>query len=243
MSNEKKPREKRVREKKSRDLSKHQRVNDILLGPLERPALQWFCKHMPGWVTPDILTGLGVVGALIVMIGYALTHVDKGFLWLASFGMFVNWFGDSLDGSLARYRHIERPRYGFFIDHMVDAIAQLMCFLGFAMSIYVRFDVAMLGLIVYYLMDILVLSRMSVQGIFKISYGKIGPTEVRALVILINAVLFFWSPTYQTPLGPFSLFDIILTVLGIGFFVVFLYNVTRLGRILSDIDTQARKQS
>ncbi len=234
--------EKKTKKMRTKDISKHQRVNDILLGPLERPALKWFSEHMPGWVTPDILTGLGLAAAAVTMVGYALTHVHPGFLWLASFGIFLNWFGDSLDGTLARYRHIERPRYGFFIDHIVDAVAQLMVFLGFAMSIYVRFDVAMLGLIVYYLMDILVLSRMSVQGIFKISYGKFGPTEMRAIVILANTVLFFWSPPLQTPLGPFSLFDIVLTIVGVGFFLVFIYNTLRLGRILSDIDTQAQKQ-
>jgi phosphatidylglycerophosphate synthase len=219
-------------------VQKQKRINDILLGPLERPALQWLCAHLPAWVTPDILTATGVVGAALVTLGFVLTAQDKNFLWLVNFGIFVNWFGDSLDGSLARYRKIERPRYGFFVDHTFDAISQVLVFVGFAASPYVRFDVAMLGLVVYLLMDVLALARMSVQGIFKISYGKVGPTEVRAIVILMNTLVYFWNPSFPTPLGPFSLWDFCLSLVGIGFAFVFLYNTLKLTKKLRDIDQQ-----
>lgn len=86
----------------------HDRVNDILLGFIERPALEFFCKHMPKWVNPDHLTVLGVLAGFLIGISYFLTSYDKNFLWLASVGLVIHWFGDSLDGNLARYRKIER---------------------------------------------------------------------------------------------------------------------------------------
>ncbi len=104
----------------------HQRVNDILLGPLERPALAWLAAHMPAWVSPDTLTGIGVLGAVIIFLSYSLSNVHSGFLWLASLGFVINWFGDSLDGTLARYRRCERPKYGYFIDHTVDAFNEFL---------------------------------------------------------------------------------------------------------------------
>ena len=84
------------------DTKSHRRVNDILLGPLERPALRWLAAHMPAWVNPDILTGVGILGSVVTFLSYWLTNINANFLWLASLGLVINWFGDSLDGS----RHV-----------------------------------------------------------------------------------------------------------------------------------------
>ena len=108
----------------------HQRVNDILLGPFERPALQWLAERMPRWVTPDVLTATGIFGSVMTFAGYWASSSTATFLWLASLGLVVNWFGDSLDGTLARFRHIERPKFGFFIDHTVDAISESLIVFG-----------------------------------------------------------------------------------------------------------------
>ena len=102
------------------DIKDHKRVNDILLGPLERPALQWLAAHLPAWATPDMMTVIGIIGALVITLGYGLSQFHPAFLWLATLGFIINWFGDSLDGTLARIRHIERPKYGFYIDHVTD---------------------------------------------------------------------------------------------------------------------------
>jgi phosphatidylglycerophosphate synthase len=166
-------------------------VNDILLGPLERPALRWLSAHMPAWITPDICTVIGVAGAVVILIGYILSNLDSGFLWLASFGFVVNWFGDSLDGTLARHRHIERPRFGFFIDHTTDTFCQVMIFLGLGLTPYVSFNIASLALIGYLTLGILVYVRTCIVGEFKISYGKLGPTEIRVLAILLNTSMYF----------------------------------------------------
>jgi phosphatidylglycerophosphate synthase len=173
------------------DIKEHRRVNDILLGPLERPALKWLAAHLPAWVSPDICTAIGVLGAVIILVSYGLSRNSDYFLWLASLGFVINWFGDSLDGTLARYRHIERPIYGFYIDHITDAVSQVMIFLGLGLTHYIRFEVACLTLIAYLLLSVLAYVRTCVAGEFKISYGKLGPTEIRVLAILLNTVMYF----------------------------------------------------
>ena len=187
------------------DIKNHKRVNDILLGPLERPALKWLAAHLPAWITPDICTFIGVLGSIIIMAGYILTHLDRNFLWLASLGFVINWFGDSLDGTLARFRGIERPVYGFFIDHVTDAAGQVLIFLGLGMTPYVRFDMACLTLIAYFLLSVLAYVRTCVVGEFKISYGRLGPTEVRVLAILLNLAMYiFGIHSFTITLGSFS---------------------------------------
>ena len=85
-------------------------------------------------MTPDILTAIGFFGTLLISISYILTNQTPAFLWLASLGLVINWFGDSLDGTLARFRKIERPRYGFFIDHTTDALGEVLIMVGIAIS-------------------------------------------------------------------------------------------------------------
>jgi len=207
---------------------KHDRVNDILLGPLERPALQWFCEHMPEWMTPDKLTIIGILGSVIIFGGYVLSNEHRAFLWLASLGFVINWFGDSLDGSLARHRKIERPKYGFFVDHTVDAFSQLLVFAGLGLSPYVSFDVAILGLVGYMLLSIYVYVDTYVTGVFKISYGKFGPTEIRAIGVLLNLVFFIWAyPTIELWFGTVVIYDIVAGAIATILFFIFLFSVTK----------------
>jgi len=204
------------------ELKPHKRVNDILLGPLERPALQWLAAKMPEWVTPDVLTGIGILGSILIFASYCLSNLGAGFLWLASLGLVINWFGDSLDGTVARYRKIERPKFGFFIDHTVDAFSEMLVVLGLGLSPYVRFDVACLALIGYLLVSVLVYVRTYVDGVFKISYGKLGPTEVRVIVMLLNAAMFFYgAPTFATSLGQFSIYDLAVALVAVILFLIF----------------------
>ena len=173
------------------DIKDHKRVNDILLGPLERPALQWLAAHLPARATPDHMTVIGIVGALIILISYGLSRFEPAFLWLASLGFIISWFGDSLDGTLARYRHTERPKFGFYIDHVTDVLTEIIIILGLGMTHYVSFSVASMLCIAYITMSVLIYVRMNVTGEFKISYSKLGPTEIRVLAIILNTVMFF----------------------------------------------------
>jgi len=219
-------------------IEKHERVNDILLGPLERPALQWLSAHMPAWVTPDICTAIGILGALVTSIGYILSNTDRNYFWLASFGFLVNWLGDSLDGNLARYRHIERPKYGFYIDHTTDTFSQAVIFLGLGLSPYISFNVACMALISYYMLAILVYVRTCVVGEFKISFGKLGPTEIRVIAILLNTAMYFiglksveWSLANNQLV--FSVYDIAVLMIAIILFSFFFNTAWKEARSLS----------
>lgn len=171
------------------------RSNESFLQPLERPALRWFCAHMPHWVTPDMLTTVGFVGAILTGFGYWLASYDITFLLLASVGLIINWFGDSLDGNLARYRSIERPTYGFFVDHTTDVFEQVIIMAGMALSSLYSFTLVGVALLVYLLLSILTFVRAHYLKVLQISYSGFGPTEIRALLILCNLIMLIYPPT------------------------------------------------
>lgn len=210
------------------DINNHRRVNDILLGPLERPTLKWLAAHMPAWVTPDVCTFIGVLGALLTGISYLLSNINSNFLWVASLGFVINWFGDSLDGTLARYRKIERPVFGFFVDHIIDAFSVTVIILGLGLTPYVSFDIACLALIAYLLLCVLVFVRTSAIGEFKISYSKLGPTEVRVLLILLNVLMYFTGERiFSVSLGTFdpilfTLYDVVVAIVTLLMMILFI---------------------
>lgn len=219
------------------DLKNHRRVNDIFLAPLERPALKWLAAHMPAWVTPDTMTAIGVIGSLVAFAGYCLTNLHPGYLWLASLGFVINWFGDSLDGTLARHRKIERPLYGFFIDHTVDVIDEALIFLGLGLSPYVRFDLACLALVGYLMLSVLVYVRTCVKGEFTISYGGLGPTEARLIAITANTIIFFaGNPVFRLFSYELVLYDWIAIGITILLISIFILSTIKQAQILSKMD-------
>jgi archaetidylinositol phosphate synthase len=163
-----------------------QRINDSVLGPLERPALAWLVRRLPPKVVPDHLTAFGVFGALLTATGFVLSCRSLTWLWLASLGLIVNWLGDSLDGNLARLRHIERPRYGFFIDHTTDLFCQSLTFIALGVSPLAHFGVACLGLITFLMAFVYTLIAAQTRATMRITYFFFGPTEIRALLLLGN---------------------------------------------------------
>lgn len=209
-------------------VEKHKRENDILLGFLERPALNWLAKNAPDWVTPDLLTYLGIFASVLTFVSYALTNLHPGFLWLASLGFALNWLGDSLDGTLARYRHIERPRFGFLIDHFVDAISAILMFLGLGVTPYVNFSAAALATIGYLAVSIMVYLIMIVTGVFRITNAKIGPTEIRVLAVILNTVIFFvGTPMLDLPLfGSVSFYTLFALLLALVMAIYFVVNTS-----------------
>lgn len=216
----------------------HKRENKILLGFLERPALRWLAAHMPAWVTPDILTYIGIGASVLIFVSYILTNTNPNFLWLANLGFVLNWFGDSLDGTLARYRKIERPRYGFLIDHWVDAISVVLIFLGLGLSPYVKFNVASLAVISYLLVSIMVYLITFVTGVFTITSAYIGPTEFRLIAILLNITMFFSGEvTFTVPIiGETSLYTLFTGALALVLFLYFIINTSIQARKLMLLD-------
>jgi len=167
-------------------MSAVQRINDSVLGPLERPALAWLVRRLPPKVVPDHLTAFGVFGALLTATGFVLSCRSLTWLWLASLGLIINWLGDSLDGNLARLRHIERPRYGFFIDHTTDLFCQSLTFIALGLSPLAHFGMACLGLITFLMAFVYTLIAAQTRATMRITYFYFGPTEIRALLLVGN---------------------------------------------------------
>lgn len=206
-------------------IENHERINRILLGGLERPAIAWMVRHTPAWVTPDHLTLLGFLAAILIGVSYWLTGRNPAFLWLANLGFILNWYGDSMDGNLARYRKIERPKYGFYIDHTVDTISEVFIFVGIGLSPYVDLPIALLALVGYLSMANLVYITTSVKGKFQISYGSLGPTEARVIAMLANAFVFFaGNPSIQLPyFGQVYFYNLVVTCIIFLLFFFFFY--------------------
>lgn len=170
------------------------RIQTSILNALEKKALVWLAKRQPRWMTSDILTFIGVVGAVIVALGYALSNYDIRWLWLASFGFFVNWYGDSLDGTLARVRNTQRPIYGFYLDHCVDGVTMAIMCIGAGLSEMLNLYIAMAVLVVYLLLSISVYINAHLKGEFKLTFAGMGPTEFRLVMVLVNTLFIYVAP-------------------------------------------------
>ena len=164
-----------------------ERIQQNVLAVQERRLLNWICPRLPGWVTPDQLTLLALIGAVLIFVGYAASHLNPNWLWLSVFGFWIHWFGDSLDGSVARFRSIERPRYGYFIDHSADGLGNLMIVGGLGLSPFVRLDVSLLALAGYYLLSIHAFLAVRVLGELRLSYAAAGPTGRHGGLLLHGA--------------------------------------------------------
>ncbi len=215
----------------------HQRVNDSLVAPLEKALLARIVTALPKGITPDMLTILGFAGSVIIMLGYLLTNLSPDYLWLASLGFVVNWFGDSLDGTLARHRRIERPKFGYYIDHTVDAFSQLLITVGLGLSPYVSLKVALFGLAGYFLVSINTYITIHVRGVFQLSYGKLGPTEARLVAIALNVIMYFQAfPDFRLPIVHLTLYETIFLLLGVVLILMFVVSTIKQAAELAAIE-------
>jgi phosphatidylglycerophosphate synthase len=170
------------------------RLNEGWLSAPEDRALAWLALRIPGWLSPDRLTALGFAGAIIAFLGYLLARDCPAGLWLVNIGLLINWFGDSLDGKVARQQAIERPRYGFFLDQSVDVIGQFLFAMGLGLSGYIRLEIAAIGFAVYLMMTVQGLLHTAVTGVFRLAAGAVGLTEIRCMFAMLNILLYFLPP-------------------------------------------------
>jgi phosphatidylglycerophosphate synthase len=219
------------------------RIVGGLTGAWEKPYLIKTSGKLPKWVNSDHLTLLGIVGAVFIAAGYALTGYSKLWILLAQLGLYLNWFGDSLDGTLARVRHEERERYGYFIDHMVDAFVIVFVCMGLGISPLMDLRIALFIAIIYLLFNIYCHILTYVDCVFKISFGIIGPTEFRIIIFLVNIVLLFINPFVKYSLIGMQLtaFDIVGILLFIIFTIVLLVSTFSSGKKYNDMDVKARE--
>jgi phosphatidylglycerophosphate synthase len=212
------------------------RVTGSVLGAVECRLLIRLAGAMPAGVSPNMLTVVGLAGAALSSAAYCLCNWNIHFLWLASAGLVLNWFGDSLDGTLARVRRKERKRYGFAVDHTVDLAAQLLIGFGLGISPFVRFDIACIALIVYLSFVAFAFIKTVTSGELQISYAGVGPTEVRCALIAINLVLIWYQPQKVAMLwAPMSAIDLaVLTVSILAAFVLAVGALVEIRRLAAE---------
>lgn len=176
---------------------KAERIQTSLLNGIERKALVWLANRQPRWVTSDMLTWVGTFGSVLIALGYILSNINVQYLWLATFGLIVNWYGDSLDGTLARVRKTQRPIYGYYIDHTVDGINETLMFVGIGLSPFLNLYTALALLIIYLQLTLNVSMNAHLKSEFKLTYAGLGPTEFRVVAIILNTLLIFIKPWQQ----------------------------------------------
>lgn len=215
------------------------RIQGNWLAARERRLLNWLCSQMPPWVTPDRLTLLGMVGAFMIFVGYVASGLAASWLLLAIVGYVVQWFGDSMDGSIARYRHIERPSYGYFIDHSCDGLATLLILAGIGLSPFVTMNVALVALAGYLLLSIHAYLSARVLGEFKLSYLAAGPTELRLMLIALTVMMMVLG-SGPGIFGALSGFDVFVGAVGLILILLFIIQTITTGRRLARAERGGR---
>jgi archaetidylinositol phosphate synthase len=165
------------------------RSKQFILAVPEARVLEWIARRLPGFLKPDHLTALGVLASLGIAAAYVLSNGDSAWLWAASALLVVHWLGDSLDGTLARVRKAERPRYGFYLDHLVDAFATAAIGIGIGLSPYMLLSVGLAIVVAYLILSINTYLETHAFGVFNLGYGRFGPTEARLILIVVNTLL------------------------------------------------------
>jgi archaetidylinositol phosphate synthase len=198
------------------------REQTSILAPLERAALRGLARRMPRWVNSDHLSLLGLVAMFMAGVCYAASGLHPLMLHLVNLFIFLNWFGDSLDGTLARYRDRQRPRYGFYVDHIIDTFGALFFIFGLALSGFMSERVAAALLIVFLMLAINSYLAAYALGIFKISQWKLGPTEMRLVLIIGNLYLLHSLHTHLFG-HRFLLFDVggVVSIIAMSTMLVF----------------------
>lgn len=200
------------------------RVHNSILVAGERKLLTKLAAALPKSTTPDHLTALGVIGAGFILVGCLAAHVNAAFFLIAVLGLGINWFGDSLDGTLARHRGIERPRYGFFVDQFSDVAAHFLMLFGLGLSPIMRLDVALMALLGSLAIMFYGHLKLQFSRTWQVSHYGVGPTELRIVIAvgLLWAVVMGGVPSVSTPVGTITMFD------AVGF-LVFLGSIACIG--------------
>lgn len=207
------------------------RIHTSILAAAEKRLLIWIAARLPGWINSDHLTTLAGVAMLAAGICYWIGPGSPAAMWTAIGMLCLNWFGDSLDGTVARVRHHERPRYGFYVDHVLDVIGILFLLAGFALGGFMSPLIAAGFLIAYYLLMVEIALATHAVGTFRISFWSFGPTELRIL-LAIGTLQLLRSP-HVTLFGErLLLLDIGGAVAIVGLLATFIASAVKNGHLL-----------
>jgi len=197
------------------------RLQESFTARAERKALAWLAMRLPSWINSDHLTFLGFCAMILAGASYALARTNRVGLILATIFLALNWFGDSLDGTLARIRNRQRPRYGFYVDHMIDTIGGFFLMGGLAISGIVDWRIGLGIFIAFLMLSVEVYLAAYTLGKFRLSFAKFGPTEIRILLALGNAALWF-RPDARIFGSSYRVFDVggIVAIAGMGLMLI-----------------------
>jgi phosphatidylglycerophosphate synthase len=198
---------------------------------LERRCLIWLAERLPRAVTSDHLTALALAAMAVTGVSYAVARGRPAALFLAIVGLALNWFGDSLDGTVARVRRQLRPRYGFYVDHVVDCFGVVFVLAGLGWSGFMTPAVAMAFLIAYLMLSIEIYLATYCLTVFRLSFWGVGPTELR-LLLAVGTIALFKDPTVSLLGRDYQLFDVGGVIGTIGLLITFIVSVARNTRTL-----------
>ena len=240
------------RAQETKKVENSNRIQTSLFNAAERKLLIKIANKLPRWMTSDMLTLIGVLGAVVIAVGYWLSNKNISWLWLASFGLFINWFGDSLDGTVARVRGTQRPVYGYYVDHITDAINETIIFTGAGLSMLVDLRIALFLLVFYLILTLNVSVNAHLKNEFKLTYLGLGPTEFRIAIVIVNTLFIFIRPIREfsrsfvingvpVTLGIFDYIAIVIGLLLLGIIVVTFFKDAK-GYALIDPLPSAKKE-
>ena len=210
---------------------------------IEKRALIAIARRLPAAIHSDHLTALALLAVAMAGAGFALAHWDVRALWVVVVGLALNWFGDSLDGTVARVRKVERPRYGFYVDHVLDIVGATLLFAGLAASGFMTPLIALAMLVAYLLVSGEVFLATSVHGVFRMSFSGVGPTELRIL-LAIGAIALFRDPHVDLGgLGRLRLFDFGGLIAIAGMVVALTVNIVRNATVLARLEPRPNTNS
>jgi archaetidylinositol phosphate synthase len=204
----------------------HVREHRSILAAAEKRLLIFIAERLPRGINSDHLTSLALAAMGLAGAAFAAARWDRRALWLVVVALVLNWFGDSLDGTLARVRRAERPRYGFYVDHVLDIAGATLLFGGLACSPFITPSIALTLLIAYLLVAGEVFLATAVRGVFKMSVGGIGPTELR-IILAAGAMALLRDPYVSIGTLTVRLFDLGGALAAAGLLAVFVVSVLR----------------
>ena len=207
------------------------RIQSSVLNALEHKVLIWLAARQPKWVTSDMLTAVGTAGAFLIGLGYALTSININFLWLSTFGLFVNWYGDSLDGNLARYRRKQRPIYGYYIDHTMDVINEAMMFFGAGMAPFFDMRLTVAAFVLYLVLTLNVSMNAHLRSEFKLTYLKLGPTEFRLIIAIANTMMLCFGERILSSIVPNCFIGFVVLMLCIMYVITVISDIKYYSKI------------
>lgn len=216
-----------------------ERIQVSLLNSIEKKALIWLAERQPAWVTSDMLTYFGVCAAVLYTLFCWLAKYDVNFFWASSVCLLLNWYGDSLDGTVARVRQTQRPKYGFFIDHSLDALTTCMFCVGLGLSPLMQLSISLFIMGGYLCMSIYTYISTIVIGKFRLTYASLGPTEVRLIIIAV-CVSYIFFPMENLTVNVFGQdwtpYDFFGAAVAVILYMIYVVSLVKDLRALAKID-------